>query len=199
MIGVLLVALGLVLLNGLQPLAADDFGPAAPGVAVQVAPDDTAANDLVADGTSGAPPVRMGLVGGVTADVRPVDVLPDGVLQLPADPTEVGWWTGSSAPGDDSGPMVLAGHVRTTDGGYGALAALLEVDEGDVVEVALDDGTTRLYEIRSRLSYLKEDLPPEIFLAGGPHRLLLVTCTGDVDLDTGQYTRNVVVTALPVA
>lgn len=194
----LLVALGLVLLDGLQPLAADDFGAdAGPGVAVQVA--DGTGPEESSGGTSGAPPVRMGLAGGVTADVRPVDVLPDGVLQLPASPTEVGWWTGSSVPGDDSGPMVLAGHVRTTDGGYGALAALLEVDEGDVVEVTLDDGTTREYEIRSRLSYLKEDLPPEIFLAGGPHRLLLVTCTGDVDLDTGHYTRNVVVTALPVA
>jgi hypothetical protein len=52
--------------------------------------------------------------------------------------------------------------------------------------------------VRSRLSYVKEELPAELFMADGPPRLVLVTCTGDVDPDTGSYTRNVVVTAEPV-
>jgi hypothetical protein len=198
LVGALLLALGLLWFDAVRPLGADDFGTGqGPGVAVRAAAaEPDGGSEAVADAPS--PPVSVGLVGGVTAPVRPVDVLPDGVLELPADPSEVGWWTGSSGPGGATGPMVLAGHVRTADGGYGALTALFEVQEGDVVEVARADGATVEYRIRSRLSYLKADLPPELFLAGGPHRLVLVTCTGDVDLDTGSYTRNIVVTAEPV-
>lgn len=193
-LGAVLLTAGVLTLDALRPLGADDFGPR-PAVGVPAA----AAQDVAAEGDPAQgrvpPPVQVGLVGGVTAPVRPVDVLPDGVLELPADPGDVGWWTASAAPGGASGPTVMAGHVRTADGGYGALAALFDVREGDVVEVTRADGETVTYRIHSRLSYLKEDLPPELFLAGGPHRLVLVTCTGDVDLDTGHYTRNVVVTA----
>jgi hypothetical protein len=130
--------------------------------------------------------------------VRPVGVTADGTLQLPEDPGEVGWWAGGAGTGAASGPTVVAGHVRTVAGGSGVLAALLDVTEGETVDLVGADGEVSRYRVRSRLSYVKEDLPAELFTAGGPPRLVLVTCTGDVDPDTGSYTRNVVVTAEPV-
>jgi hypothetical protein len=206
--GSMLVGWGFVMADAAGPRTPPDFGSRSviaadslvPGEVAPAGPDEAEARPGVGAATATSPPpTELRLPGrDLAARVHPVGVTRDGVLQLPADPRDVGWWAGGAGVGSGSGPVVVAGHVRTVGGGTGTLAALLDVTEGEVVDLVRADGAVVSYRVRSRLSYVKGDLPPELFAAGGAHRLVLVTCTGDVDPDTGSYTRNVVVTAEPL-
>ncbi|MGF1663095.1 MAG: class F sortase [Kineosporiaceae bacterium] len=204
--GVMLLAWGLLMADAAGIGTPADFGPRTIAVPQAAGPAPAEGDAVPADRGAGRrggiapPPAELRLPSrDLAAPVRPVGVTTDGTLQLPADPGEVGWWAGGAGAGAASGAAVVAGHVRTVAGGSGVLAALLDVSEGETVDLVRADGEVVPYRVRSRLSYVKEELPAELFTGGGPHRLVLVTCTGDVDPETGSYTRNVVVTAEPAA
>src|SRR5664279_4610334 len=81
------------------------------------------------------PPVRLDLPGlGVRADVQDV-VTTDGVLGVPIDPAEVGWWTGSVPAGSATGSTVIDGHVDSARTGPGALFHLTDLAGGDPILV----------------------------------------------------------------
>jgi hypothetical protein len=131
----------------------------------------------------------------VDAPVDPAGVLPGGELDVPADGERLGWWIGSAAPGADRGAVLIAGHVDTVDDGPGALYALERLPMGSRVEVRTGDREVT-YRVVARRSYAKSRLPADLFRAGGPPRLALVTCGGA--FRDGSYDRNVVVYAEPV-
>ena len=134
---------------------------------------------------------------GVRADVLPV-VTTDGVLGVPADPADVGWWTGSARPGAPAGSVVIDGHVDSAVNGLGALAVLADVRTDDVVTVTNQAGTTYTYRIYARQVYSKhQPLPAALFATAGPARLVLITCGGRFDEATRSYDFNVVVLASP--
>ena len=149
----------------------------------------------VAHAPTPVPPTQVSLPG-VTAELVPVGVLPSGELQLPDDPARVGWWAAGGLPGQSEGTVVLAGHM---DGlrRDGAMSALLEVEPGD--EVALEDSRGRVHEYRvvERSTTPQESLDPALFATDGAHRLVLVTCGGTYDEETGRYSENIVVIAEP--
>ncbi|NAZ75443.1 sortase [Kineococcus sp. T13] len=143
-------------------------------------------------------PVRLRVADlGVDAPVDAVGVDAEGVLEVPADGDRVGWYRWSAAPGAPGG-TVLAGHVDTLAEGPGALYELAAVEPGTVVEVVLDDGSTRAYAVVERRSHPKSELPAELFTRSGPSTLVLVTCGGRFDEETRTYADNVVVRASPV-
>ena len=129
--------------------------------------------------------------------VRPVGLEDDGQLEVP-DETEIGWYRYGAAPGHP-GATVLAAHV-TWNGEYGPFLNLGAVDLGERIEVALDDGTTRVYEVVERTMYDKSELPRErIWRNTGDETLVLITCGGDFNPDINRYRQNIVVYAVPVA
>ncbi len=136
---------------------------------------------------------------GVVSRVVQVGVDPDGGMQIPEDVATVGWYRFGPAPADP-GATVIAGHVDSRVLGRGAFFDLILLEVGDRVEVELDDGTVRLYEVRGREVIDKDVIPLEdVFDRQGAPRLVLITCGGPFDRGSGHYESNVVVVAVPVA
>jgi hypothetical protein len=143
-----------------------------------------------------SPPVQLSLPTlGVAAAVQPV-VTTHGVLGVPDDPAQVGWWTGSVHPGSPAGSVVIDGHVDSAVRGVGALFRLTELHPGDPVTVTSASGTQWNYAVYARQVYSKKGaLPADLFATGGPARLVLITCGGPFDAAARSYRDNVVVLA----
>ena len=128
--------------------------------------------------------------------VRAVGLEPDGQMEIP-DETEIGWYQYGATAGQP-GATVLAAHVswnRTS----GPFAQLGRVEPGEQIEVTLDDGSVRRYEVTERAVYGKLELPRErLWRTTGDETLVLITCGGDYNPDIRRYRENIVVYALPV-
>ena len=120
----------------------------------------------------------------------------DGVMQIPRDPGTVGWWRGGAGPGDDTGSVVVVGHVNYA-GTTGALAVLPDTRPGDAI--TLDEPRTHLaYRVDAVRTYPKTSgIPSSVFSTAGPTRLVLITCGGPFDGQSGNYEDNIVVYASP--
>ena len=149
-------------------------------------------------GAAGSPPVRLRLARlDVDASVRPVSVGADGLLAVPANPRQVGWWSASARPGASSGSIVIAGHVDSATLGLGALFGLRQARAGDPVTLVDASGATTRYTVAARRSYPKTALPAaEVFALDGRPRLVIVTCGGRFDRTTRHYDDNIVVYAV---
>ena len=128
--------------------------------------------------------------------VRAVGLEENGELEVP-DETEIGWYRYGAAPGQP-GATVLAAHV-TWNRTIGPFLRLGELEPGEQVTVALDDGSKRIYEVTERTMYDKDSLPRErIWRTTGPETLVLITCGGDFNRNIRRYRQNIVVYAVPV-
>lgn len=163
--------------------------PPAPAVTTPPAPQG--------DTTLPGEPIRLTIPSqGVQAAVVAVEA-PAGVLVVPDNVGQVGWWTGSALAGAPAGATVLDGHVDSATAGPGALFRLQELHEGDPLR--LDTATRRLsYTVTARRIINKVGpLPAELFSATGPPRLVLISCGGPFDRATRSYRDNVVIIAVP--
>nr|WP_276610685.1 class F sortase [Kineococcus siccus] len=134
----------------------------------------------------------------IAAPVLAVGVDEDGLLEIPRDGDDIGWYRWSAVPGGP-GTSVFAGHVDTVEDGPGAFFALERAAPGDRVAVTLEDGSVREFAVTARESFPKQALPVDtVFRRGGPPQLVLVTCSGRFDERTRSYEENLVVTAEPV-
>ncbi len=128
--------------------------------------------------------------------IRPVGLELDGQMEIP-DETEIGWYQYGATAGQP-GATVLAAHVswnRT----QGPFARLGSIEPGDQIEVALDDGSVRRYQVTERTVYGKSELPRErIWRNTGEETLVLITCGGDYNPEIRRYRQNIVVYAVPV-
>ena len=128
--------------------------------------------------------------------IRAVGLEDDGELEVP-DETEVGWYQYGSAPGRP-GATVLAAHI-TWNRTLGPFYRLGELEPGDRVDVVLEDGSTRVYEVVERTIFDKDALPRwRIWRNSGPESLVLITCGGSYNPDIRRYRQNIVVFAAPV-
>jgi len=144
-------------------------------------------------------PVRITVDAvGIDSVVRAVGVAADGQMELPPNPEVLGWYRFGPAPGAAAaGSAVLAGHLDSRRYGIGPLVRLRDVEPGDLVEVALSDGSRTTYRVEAVTRYDQQALPAELFARDGAPRLRLITCGGDYDVDAGGYQQNLVVTAVP--
>lgn len=112
-----------------------------------------------------------------------------GMLAVPSDPDEVGWWM--SSPGE----LVLDGHVDMEGVGPGALFELRTLRPGAAITVQTGDGTEH-WTVDGVRTYSKGHLPAGLITGPGP-RLVLITCGGPFDWATHHYYDNVLVYASP--
>jgi hypothetical protein len=145
-------------------------------------------------GQSRGVPTSITLRQGTSAAVVAVGVRADRSLMLPSADL-VGWWIGGRQPGYPTGATVLAGHLDDDQGRLGALATIGSLGRNDPIVVRTMTGTVH-YRVVSVLTYSRTQLPPSLFAAAGPPRLVLITCGGDYTPGQG-YADNVVVTAQP--
>jgi Sortase domain len=178
------VALGaLVLGGGATPAPPQGPPPAAPAEVTATPPLPT------------APPVRI-RIPAIDVDSALVDLglQADGTLQVPADGTAAGWFTGSPAPGQ-LGPAVIAAHVDWNHA-PGVFNHLRDLERGDEVDVDRNDGTTARFEVLGVEQYPKDAFPTERVYGDIDHAgLRLITCGGDFDRAARSYRDNVVVYA----
>ena len=147
------------------------------------------------------PPQRVSIPSvGIDLPVIATGVAEDGQMELPEDPTVMGWYRFGPLPGDPEGSAVLGGHVDSIEFGVGPLSRLASVQPGAEVTVTGLDGEPVRYQVRSVERIYKATLPvDELFAPDGPHQLAVVTCGGRF-LGTGLgYEDNIVVIAEPVA
>ncbi|KQT94370.1 hypothetical protein ASG49_05680 [Marmoricola sp. Leaf446] len=146
------------------------------------------------------PPVEVRLPDGAVVRVRAVSSRTDGVLDVPPDVDEAGWWRGGSGIGDLFGSTLLAAHVDSRSQGLGPFATLLESQRGDRFDVTSaglrQSFTTTSVRRLDRATALRQRW---IYRPAGDRRLVMVTCAPPYLPDRGGYQRLVVVTATPAS
>jgi hypothetical protein len=138
--------------------------------------------------------LRIGAIG-VDAPILPVGVT-GGTTEVPADVHEVGWYRFGGRPGSPGSTLLLA-HVSSGTQGPGVFFSLRDLAPGDDVVVEMRDGSSSVFRVIARRSYVKEALPDRLFSRTGPAMLALVTCGGGYSEATGRYEDNIVVYAVP--
>ena len=127
--------------------------------------------------------------------VRGVDA--SNTMETPDGPTDVAWYDFSSKPGHGSN-AVFSGHVDYINYGAAVFWHLKDLNQGDIVEVHLNDGTVYKYAVESR-EVVSADVPEDTLRAIiGPTPkdvVTLITCGGTFDYTTHNYDQRVIVRA----
>ena len=143
-------------------------------------------------------PTGIELPSGDSAVIEPARTV-DGVLEVPTDVQHVGWWDGSSYAGDPFGSTVLAGHVDSRQQGLGFFAQLLMIQIGDHITLR-SDVNSLTYQVVSSSLVQKQALASDSDALDqrGPHRLVMITCSGQWHPELRSYDSNLVLIADPV-
>ncbi len=146
------------------------------------------------------PPTRLSIPSAdLTMPIVATGVLPDGQMELPADPDRIGWYRFGPTPGADRGSVVLGGHVDSRKYGVGPLAKLAGVEPGARITVTDGDGQRVTYRVTDVERISKSALPVDrLFDPDVEPRLVVVTCGGRYLPEAGGYEDNIVVIAKPM-
>jgi LPXTG-site transpeptidase (sortase) family protein len=130
---------------------------------------------------------------GIEASVVPVGLRRDGSMDIPFDPTVVGWYSLGRRPGEP-GNAVLAGHLDAPGGVRGVFHNLEQLQPGDVVTTR--DGSGEKKFLVSDVRAYPYDAAPmeELFGAGEEKILRLITCHGTWNALEQKYSERLVVT-----
>ncbi|MCW2704444.1 MAG: Peptidase sortase [Blastococcus sp.] len=131
---------------------------------------------------------------GVTSAVIGLGLEDDGSMEVPPGAYPAGWYDQSPTPGE-LGPAILAAHVDW-GGKPGVFHAIRDLQPGDEVSVARQDGSIATFRVDRVDEYAKEAFPTDAVYGDLDHAgLRLITCGGDFDDDSGSYEDNIVVFA----
>ncbi|MCW2819193.1 MAG: peptidase sortase [Marmoricola sp.] len=173
------------------------------GTASRTAPDSPVAVDARPARRAGAlrpeAPLSLRLPSGTVLPVRAVSTTVSGVLDVPSDVRQAGWWRGGSRLGDPWGSTLVAAHVDSTAQGLGPFVELLRLGRGE--RLVLTSATLRqTFRATSRQLVRRGPLlgHPWMSSASGRRRLVLVTCAPPYVPSRGGYQHLAVVTAVPV-
>jgi hypothetical protein len=137
--------------------------------------------------------VRIARIG-VTSRLVGLGLDDAGSMEVPADPSQAGWYIEGPSPGS-LGPAIIAGHV-TWNGEPGVFFKLGQLRRGDRVAVHRADGTTAVFTVRRVVSFSKARFPTRAVFGPIDHAgLRLITCGGLYDESAHRYLDNVVVFA----
>ena len=116
-----------------------------------------------------------------------------GAVEPPTKVSEVCWWRQGASPSATTGTTVITGHVNFVGQGTGALGRIAYLGSGDAVVTTDATGATHRWRVSHVTARPKSrGTDPAAFVGPtGPRRLVLVTCGGPFDADTGSYEDNV--------
>lgn len=125
---------------------------------------------------------------GVDED-NEVEVPPLNKAQL------AGWYQYGPTPGE-TGNAVIIGHVDSYKIGPAVFFYLGELEPGDKIKVAREDGSVATFTVDGIESYPKDEFPHEIVYGPAARpQLRVVTCGGRFDKKSREYPDNLVVFA----
>ncbi len=132
---------------------------------------------------------------GVDAPITVKGIGADGVMEAPDGPEDVAWYGFTARPGS-GGNAVFSAHLDYHNYGPAVFAGLNELENGDLVEVYLADGTVYRYEVVLSLSYPAETAPSEDIVGPTSREVItLITCAGSFDQASRRYSHRLVVRA----
>jgi hypothetical protein len=141
-----------------------------------------------------APPVKLIIPSiRVSRAVEPVGTNRYGVMNLPVNGWNAGWYNAGPVPGAP-GDAVIEGHAGYPDQPM-LFGKLVTLRPGAQIVVALSDGTRRLFDVVSMSTVPAGIAPRGLGEPGGTPRLTLVTCTGHFDADNKYYSQRLIVEA----
>jgi sortase family protein len=114
-----------------------------------------------------------------------------GVMNLPVNGWNAGWFQGGPIPGAP-GDAVIEGHAGFPNQPM-IFGHLSQLRAGDQVVVVLGDGSKRLFVVVSQATFPVGKAPVGMGEPYGPPRLTLITCTGSFDASAYSYSRRLVV------
>ena len=135
----------------------------------------------------------------------------DNVMESPDEPCDAGWYDFTSRPGFGSN-AVFSGHVDWFNlgstgckcdkaGGCGGPGPavfwnLKDLEQGDLIEVRLQDGTVYQYRVTAR-TQVDPDTADIQKIVGPTEReiITIITCGGQFDFDARHYSERVIVRA----
>lgn len=127
-------------------------------------------------------PVRLEIPKiGVNSHVQHLGITSSGLMAVPSNFTDVGWYKYGPVPGK-SGSSVIAGHQDNAMGTPAVFFKLDRLDVGDRVYVTREDGKRLEFRVRKieTVPYnLRGAKLEEIFHGRGGKYLNLITCAGD--------------------
>lgn len=139
-----------------------------------------------------APPVQI-LISDLNVHraVEPVGASRTGVIEVPVNAWNAGWYNGGPVPGAP-GDSVIEGHAGYPGQPmiFGKLATL---KAGAQVVVVLSDGSRQLFLVQSMSSVPVGTAPPGFAEPYGLPRLTLITCNGHFDDTSYSYSARLVV------
>jgi hypothetical protein len=141
-----------------------------------------------------APPAQLLIPAlNVHRAVETVGADRSGVMNLPVNAWNAGWYKGGPIPGAP-GDAVIEGHAGYPDQPmiFGRLGKL---HAGDQIIVVLSDGSRRLFLVDSMATVPVGSAPPGMAEPYGPPRLTLITCTGHFDQNSYSYSSRLVLEA----
>jgi LPXTG-site transpeptidase (sortase) family protein len=119
----------------------------------------------------------------------------NGVMQSPDNATDTVWYDFSAHPGFP-GNAVFAGHVDYIHVGAAVFWNLKDLNEGDLVQVRLADGTVYKYSVVSKRQYDSESASVDDIVGPTPKEsVTLITCSGTFNSATHQYDKRLVIRA----
>ncbi|MBI4100946.1 class F sortase [Candidatus Microgenomates bacterium] len=121
----------------------------------------------------------------------------DGTMQVPEAYEVVGWYKFAPTPGE-IGPAIVVGHIDNYRG-PAVFWKLGQLQPGDVVEIDRADGTTVKFKIEAIKQFSQDQFPTAEVYGNIDHAgLRLITCGGQFNRLTRQYSDNTVVFATVV-
>ena len=127
----------------------------------------------------------------VKAVIKDMGVTAQGVMAIPGNRVDVGWWGKGTVPGQ-VGSAVFGGHNEWGNGA-GVFADLHLLKTGDTMSVVDKNGHSTSFVVREIRTYNATDIDNGIFLSASGIHLNLITCSGTWDPKTKSYTKRLVV------
>jgi LPXTG-site transpeptidase (sortase) family protein len=129
--------------------------------------------------------------------VKSVDAA--GVMQAPDNAFDTAWYDFSAHPGF-GGNAVFAGHVDYIHVGKAVFWNIKDLEQGDLVQVRLQDGTVYKYAVVSKRQYNAAEAPVVEIVGPTPNETVtLITCGGTFNSATHQYDKRLVIRAERIA
>jgi hypothetical protein len=144
------------------------------------------------------PPDRLVVPSlNINATWVPLGFMADGVtMDSPVGPMDLGWYNFSDTPGGSSN-TVFSGHVDWYTGARTIFAGLRSpgLKEGDEIDVSRDDGRMRTYHVVTLAKPDQNANASEFISPTDLPTVTLITCTGDWNPVTHEYSNRLVVVA----
>ena len=122
-----------------------------------------------------------------------------GMMQTPDNGVDTAWYDFSAHPGS-GGNAVFSGHVDYIKIGKAVFWGLKDLNEGDVIEVHLVDGTVYRYAVSLKQQYDAATAPvDQIVGQTSVETVTLITCSGTFNRATHQYDKRLIVRAQRIA